>query len=161
MYVLSLLVHAILGIAVIAWIIGENRALFVSVPGRPRISAVELAYWAIGVASVVLGWYFNIRFVLEYHHAGTNPLWGPGASWAEYIYLMFPNWAADSASQDYVFLNVLILPIMSIAGGLRKGLPKPWLFFVSSLFTSAAFGFVLYLIIAERQRRARPAHTAV
>ncbi|WP_405495797.1 DUF2834 domain-containing protein [Nocardia sp. NBC_00511] len=158
MYALSLIVHAILGIAVTAWIISLNRTVFTA--ARPRVTALELAYWAIGFASVILGWYFNIRFVLEYHHAGSNPLWGPGSSWTQYVYLMFPNWAADSASQDYVFLNVLILPLMSIAGGLRKGFPKPWLFFVSSLFTSAAFGFVLYLIVAERHRRVPSASRA-
>ncbi|MFE3189830.1 DUF2834 domain-containing protein [Nocardia sp. NPDC059240] len=150
MYVLSLTVHAILGVAVTAWILRENRSAFAST----RVGPLELAYWAVGFASVVLGWYFNIRFVLEYHHIDLNPLWGPGASWTEYVYLMFPNWAADSASQDYLFLNVLVLPLMSIAGGLRHRIPKPWLFFVVSLFTSAAFGFVLYLIVAGRRRSA-------
>ncbi|MFJ4652476.1 DUF2834 domain-containing protein [Nocardia sp. NPDC088792] len=153
MYLISLIVHAVLGLAVTLWILAENRGLLGAYPDGKRIGALELAYWVIGLASVILGWYFNVRFVLEYHHDGLNPLWGEGASWAQYIYLMFPNWAADSAAQDYTILNVLILPVMSITGGYRKGLPKPWLFFVSSLFTSAAFGFVLYLIIAERHRR--------
>ncbi|MGW5109310.1 DUF2834 domain-containing protein [Nocardia sp. NPDC004123] len=139
--------------ATTAWILRENRALFrVDIDGN-RSSALEIAYWTIGIASVLLGWYFNIRFVARYHSDDSNPLWGNGASWSHYINLMFSNWAADSASQDYTILNVLILPLMSITGGIRKGLPKPWLFFVNSLFTSAAFGFVLYLITADRHRR--------
>ena len=33
------------------------------------------------------------------------------------------------------------------------GLRKPWLFFVTTLFTSCAFGLCLYLYVAERTRR--------
>ena len=37
---------------------------------------------AVGAASVVLGWYFNIRFVQQYAHGHKNPIWGDG-SWAQ------------------------------------------------------------------------------
>ncbi|MVU81670.1 DUF2834 domain-containing protein [Nocardia sp. ET3-3] len=156
MYLISLIVHAILGLAITAWILWENRALYRAKPDGKRTGAVEIAYWTIDIASVLLGWYFNIRFVLEYHSDDSNSLWGNGSSWSHYIELMFGNWAADSASQDYTLLNVAILPLMSISGGLRKGLPKPWLFFVDSLFTSAVFGFVLYLITADRHTMSNP-----
>jgi len=57
---------------------------------------------------------------------------------------MFTNPAADSASQDYTIANVVLLPIFTIVDGYRRGLRRPWLFFVSSLFTSFTFGFAFY-----------------
>jgi len=104
--------------------------------------------------SIGLGWYFNIRFVAEYG-PGTllsNPLWGDG-SWVQYIQLMFVNPAAGSAGQDYTIGNVILLPLMTIIGGRRRGIVKPWLFFVATLFTSFAFGWAFYLATLERQRR--------
>jgi hypothetical protein len=47
----------------------------------------------------------------------------------------------------------VLLPLVTIVDGRRRGIPKPWLFFVSSLFTSCAFGFCLYFAVAERLRR--------
>ena len=61
--------------------------------------------------------------------------------------------AARSASQDYIFVNVAILPLFTIVDGRRRGMRQPWLYFVSSLFTSCAFGFCLYFFVAERLRR--------
>jgi hypothetical protein len=42
---------------------------------------------------------------------------------------------------------------MTIVGGRRRGIARPWLFFVSSLFTSFAFAWAFYLATLERQRR--------
>jgi hypothetical protein len=153
----SLLAHALLGLLVIWLIVRSNPAVFRRTPTGPLLSAYELALYGFGVVSVCLGWYFNIRFVQE-KGPGTfffNPIWGDG-SWAEYIKGMFANPAASSASQDYTIGNVILLPLMTIVDGRRRGIARPWLFFVSTLFTSFAFGWAFYLAVVERQRRLAP-----
>ena len=149
----SLLVHAVLGLTVIGWIVASNSQVFARPPGGPVFSPLELVYYVVGIASVALGWYFNITYVQQYAHGSTNPLWGEHGSWAEYIKLMFTNPAAASASQDYTIANVILLPLVTIVDGYRRGLRHPWLFFVSSLFTSFTFGFAFYFAVIERQRR--------
>jgi hypothetical protein len=148
----SLLVHAALGVTAIWLIIASNPAVFRRTATGPALSALELALYAAGVVSVVLGWYFNVRFVRDYAHGHTNPIWGDG-SWAQYIKLMYANPASSSAGQDYTIANVIILPLITIVEGRRRGIRRPWLFFVSSLFTSFAFAWAFYLATAERQRR--------
>ncbi|OBI47955.1 hypothetical protein A5707_18785 [Mycobacterium kyorinense] len=149
---ISLLVHAILGLTVIGWIVASNPAVFSRPSGGSRFSTLECLYYVIGIASIVLGWYFNIRFVREYSTGSGNPIWGPG-SWSDYIRLMFTNPAASSASQDYTIINVVLLPLFTIIDGYRRGLRRPWLYFVSSLFTSCAFAFAFYFATIERQHR--------
>ncbi len=150
----SLIVHAVLGIACIWFIVRSNPAIFRRVEGGPAVSALEAVYYVIGVASIALGWWFNVRFVTEYGPNALmfNPLWGDG-SWAQYIELMFANPAAASAGQDYTIGNVILLPLMTIIGGRRLGIARPWMFFVSTLFTSFVFGLAFYLMAVERQRR--------
>ena len=150
----SLIAHAVLGILVVWWLVRSNPAVFRRSADGPLLSGNEFALYAIGLASVALGWYFNVRFVLD-DGPGTaffNPLWGDG-SWAQYIKLMFANPAASSAGQDYTIGNVVVLPLMTIVGGRRRGIERPWLYFVSSLFTSFAFAWTFYLATVERQRR--------
>ncbi|MDV3130339.1 DUF2834 domain-containing protein [Mycobacterium sp. 21AC1] len=147
----SLIVHAILGVAVVALIIRSNPELFSRPPG-PRFSALELTFYAVGIASIPLCWYFNMQFVQQYATAGSNPIWGPG-SWAQFIALGYDNPAASSASADYTIANVILLPLFTIADGLRRGIRRPWLFFVASLFTSFAFAFAFYFATIERQHR--------
>ena len=118
----SLLVHALLGFSVIAWIVASNSKVFARPAGGPLFSPMEVVYYVVGIASVVLGWYFNITYVQQYAHGSTNPLWGEHGSWAEYIKLMFTNPAADSASQDYTIANVVLLPIFTIVDGYRLSL---------------------------------------
>jgi Terpene cyclase DEP1 len=149
----SLLVHAVLGFSVIGWIVASNSKVFSRPSSGPLVSPLEAVYYLVGIASVVLGWYFNITYVQQYSHGSTNPLWGQHGSWAEYIRLMFTNPAADSASQDYTIANVILLPLFTIVDGYRRGLKHPWLYFVSSLFTSFAFAFAFYFATIERQRR--------
>jgi hypothetical protein len=156
----SLLVHAALGLAVVGWIIASNRAVYATPPGGPAVSTLECVYYVAGIASVVLGWWFNIHFVQQYAHGSTNPIWGPG-SWADFIRLMFTNPAASSGSQDYIIANVVLLPIFTIVDGHRRGLRRPWLFFVSSLFTSFAFALAFYFATIERQRRHQQARDAL
>ncbi len=123
-------------------------------------SPLEVVYYVVGIASVALGWYFNIRFVQQYALGSTNPIWGNG-SWADYIRLMFTNPAASSASQDYTIANVILLPLFTIIDGYRRGLRRPWLYFVSSLFTSFAFAFAFYFATIERQHRHEQARETV
>jgi hypothetical protein len=150
----SLLAHALLGVLVIWLILRSNPAIFRRTANGPLLSEYEWVLYAVGVVSIGLGWYFNIRFVQE-KGPGTfffNPLWGDG-SWAQYIKLMFANPAASSASQDYTIGNVILLPLLTIVEGRRRGIVRPWLFFISTLFTSFAFGWAFYLATVERQRR--------
>jgi hypothetical protein len=148
----SLVVHALLGLTVIGWIVASNRQVFARPSSGPLLSPLECAYYLVGIASVALGWYFNIRFVHDYSAGSSNPIWGPG-SWSDYIRLMFTNPAASSASQDYTIANVVLLPLFTIIDGYRRGLRRPWLFFLSSLFTSFAFAFAFYFATLERRRR--------
>lgn len=148
----SLVVHALLGLTVIGLIIASNPGIFRRVPAGPQLSALECVYYVLGVASVVVGWYFNIRFVRDYSHGSTNPFWGPG-SYADYIRLMFVNPAGSSAGQDYLFANVILLPLWTIVDGRRRGVRHPWLYFVASDFTSFSFAWAFYLATIERQRR--------
>lgn len=160
----SLITHAVLGIAVILWIVKSNPAVFAKPAGGPLFSPLEVAYYVVGIASIGLGYYFNIRFVAEYAPHGItglhNPIWGPG-SWTQYIQLMFVNPAAGSAGQDYTIANVILLPLFSITDGYRRGFKRPWLYFVSSLFTSFAFAFAFYFATIERQHRHARSREAV
>jgi hypothetical protein len=149
---LSLIAHAALGVAVVWFLVASNRMVFRRPESGSLFSPLECVYYAVGIASVVLGWYFNIRFVREYADGNANPIWGDG-SWAHYIKLMYVNPAASSAGQDYTIGNVILLPLMTIIDGRRRGIRRPWLFFVSSLFTSFAFAWAFYLATTERQRR--------
>jgi hypothetical protein len=148
----SLIVHAILGIIVIAWIVRANPQVFARPAGGPAFSALEIVYYVVGVASIALGYYFNHQFVEQYAVPGGNPIWGPG-SWQEFIALGYVNPAAASASQDYTIVNVILLPLFTIVDGHRRGIRRPWLFFVSSLFASCAFAYAFYFAVVERQRR--------
>ncbi len=155
----SLLVHAVLGVAVVALVVRLNPQIFSRPPG-PALSVTELAFYLVGLASIPICWYFNMRFVADYAEPGGNPVWGPG-SWTEFITLGYTNPAASSASADYTIANVILLPLFTIIDGLRRGIRHPWLFFVSSLFTSFAFAFAFYFATIERQRRHEQAEVVV
>ena len=148
-----IVVHAVLGVLVIAWVLRANPlTLRCPADGGPAVSWLEATYLLVGLASWALGYVFNIQFVHDYAVPGGNPVWGEG-SWQDFIAHLFDNPAASSASQDYIFVNVVLLPLVTIVDGRRRGIARPWLFFVSSLFTSCAFGFCLYFAVAERLRR--------
>jgi hypothetical protein len=148
----ALVVHAILAVVVIAFIVKVNPAVFARVPAGSRSATLEIVYYVVGVVSIPLCWYFNFRYVQEYATDSHNVLWGPG-SWAEFISLGYANPAASSASADYTIGNVILLPLFTIIDGRRRGINRPWLFFVSSLFTSFSFAWAFYLATVERQRR--------
>lgn len=154
---LSLTVHALLGIGVVWLVVQSNPAIFRRPPSGPLLSPLEIALYAVGVVSVAIGWSFNIRFVTENTDGWfTNPFVGDG-SWEQYLKLMFDNPAAGSASGDFITANVVLLPLITIVGGLRLGIPRPWLFFVVTLFASFSFGWAFYAATVERLRRLQDA----
>ena len=138
---ISLLVHAVLGVLTTALMVRWNARLF---RGGSAIRPLEVVIVVVGVTSVVLGWYFNIRYVQQY---------GREASWVHFTQSLFTNWASDSAAQDYIIANVVLFPIWTIVDGRRRGIARPWIFFVMSLFTSYGFAVAAYLLAVERQVR--------
>ena len=153
-----LIAHFLLGLVTIGYVIRSNPSVFRRT--SPRFSPLEIALYVIGIASVIGGYAFNIAFVQQYSHLSGihNPFWGDG-SWAQYMKLMFANPAAGSAGIDYTIANVLLLPVVTISDGLRRGIARPWLFFVSTLFTSFTFGWAFYAATAVRQQRLAGDHS--
>jgi hypothetical protein len=148
----QLLVFGVLGVLTTAYAFWVNRWLF-GERGAGRVTVLEGLYYLFGVVSVGIGWYFNVRYT---HHVGAK------ASYIDYTRALFANWAADSAAQDYIMVNVVLLPLWTIVDGRRRGIRAPWIFFVMSLFTSLAFAMAFYLAFVERQVRAgRPQAAAV
>jgi hypothetical protein len=140
---LSLFVFGVLGIAATAIAFVGNRHLFTG-NAAGRVSVLEGLYYLIAICAVVLGWYFNVRYTHQYGHR---------ANYVNYTKMLFTNWAADSAAQDYIIVNVVLLPLWTIIDGRRRGLRVAWIFFVMSLFTSLAFSVAMFLAFIERQLR--------
>jgi Terpene cyclase DEP1 len=138
----QLLIFGILGIATTAAAFWVNRQLFAGGAAGP-VTLLEGVYYGVGVGSIVLGWYFNVRYTHTYHDA----------NYWNYTKMLFSNWAADSAAQDYIIVNVVLMPLWTIVEGTRRGLRWAWIFFVISLFTSLAFSIALFLAFMERQLR--------
>jgi len=145
----SLTFYAVLGLASTALAFACNRRLF-SGHAVGRVTTLEGVYYVVGLTSLCLGWYFNVRYTHTYAHA----------SYINYTKMLFSNWAADSAAQDYTIVNLVLLPLWTIVDGRRRGLRVPWIFFVMSLFTSLAFSMAMYLAFVERQDRYEPAEPA-
>ena len=148
---ISLIVHAVLGVATTAFVVWRNRRLFAGSWAGRRVTPLEAIFYVVGLVSVALGWYCNIRYVDQY---------GPTASWVHFTQSLFDNWAASSAAQDYIIANVVLFPLWTIVDGRRRGIAVPWGFFVMSLFTSFAFSMAAYLAVVERQVRYDRAHGA-
>ena len=138
----QLLIFGLLGIVTTGAAFWVNRRIFTG-GGAGPVTLLEAVYYLAGVTSIVLGWYFNIRYTHTYHDA----------NYWNYTKMLFSNWAADSAAQDYVIVNLLLLPLWTIVEGGRRGLRWAWIFFVMSLFTSLAFAVALFLAFMERQLR--------
>jgi len=139
----SLVFYGTLGVLSTAGAFAWNRHLFAAGAVR-RVSPLEAIFYVVGVVSLCLGWYFNVRYTHTYGHK---------ANYVNYTKMLFTNWAADSAAQDYTIVNVVLLPLWTIADGRRRGIRTPWIFFVMSLFTSLAFAMAMYLAFVERQVR--------
>jgi hypothetical protein len=138
----QLLIFGLLGIVTTAAAFWVNRRIFTG-GGTGSVTLLEAVYYLVGVTSIVLGWYFNVRYTHTYHDA----------NYWNYTKMLFTNWAADSAAQDYVIVNLVLLPLWTIIEGGRRGLRWTWIFFVMSLFTSLAFSMALFLAFMERQLR--------
>jgi hypothetical protein len=139
----SLFFYGTLGVLSTAAAFVCNRRLFQTGKAR-RVTLLEGIYYFVALCSLLLGWYFNVRYVHQYRHT---------ASYANYIKMLFSNWAADSAAQDYTIVNLVLMPLWTISEGRRRGLRIPWIFFVMSLFTSLAFSVAMFLAFIERQDR--------
>ena len=140
----SLVFFGILGLASTVAAFVANRRLF-SGGQAGRISVLEGIYYVVGVVlAAASGWYFNVPL---------HPHCTHDASYVNYTKMLFSNWAADSAAQDYTIVNVVLLPLWTITEGRRRGMQWPWIFFVMSLFTSLAFSVAFFLAFMERQIR--------
>jgi hypothetical protein len=148
----ALLVHALLGVVVFVVIVKSNPGIFARFQTGSQVSALEVFYYVVGVASIALGYYFNYQFVQDYSTSSSNPIWGPG-SWQEFIALGYVNPAAGSASQDYTIMSLLIFPVFAIVDGRRRGINHAWLYIGFILFASSASAWAFYLAAVERQRR--------
>jgi len=129
----QLLVFGVLGVLTTAYAFWVNRWLFGD-DGAGRVTVLEALFYLVGAVSVGIGWYFNVKYT---HHVGSN------ANYVSYTKALFANWAADSAAQDYIIVNVVLLPLWTVVDGRRRGLRAPWIFFVMAF----------YLAFVERQVR--------
>jgi Terpene cyclase DEP1 len=86
------------------------------------------------------------------------PYTGRIASWMHFTRMLFDNPAAGSAGQDMIVTNVFLFPLWTMIDGPRRGMRRPWIYFVISLFTSFGFAMGLYLGAQERQLRWNAAH---
>ncbi|MGZ6777472.1 MAG: DUF2834 domain-containing protein [Mycobacterium sp.] len=156
----ALVIHAILGIATIAFIVRSNFVLFRRTATGPQVSALEIFLWGLGIVSLPVTWYFNIRYVQEY---AENPFWGQ-PTWAQFMAMGYVNPSSSSQVADYTILSV-IMAVWAVVDGRRRGFKNAWLYFALFLFTSSTFGSAMYLATVERQRRhkltASPAESAV
>ncbi len=139
----QLFFYGILGVASTAAAFAVNRRLFAG-GAAGTVTLLEGRYYVFGLVSLCLGWYFNVRYV----HADPH-----SASYVNYTKALFASWASDSAAQDSIMVNLVLLPLWTIVDGRRRGLRAPWIFFVMSLFTSLAFAMAFYLAFVERQLR--------
>ena len=141
---LSLLIHAALGVLTIALYFRFNAPLYQNDWPGSRVTFLEGLYYALAVGSVCTGWYFNVHYVMAYPDE---------ASWMHFTRMLFDNPAAASAGQDMIVTNVFLFPLWTIIDGSRRGLRHTWIYFVISLFTSFGFAMGLYLAAQERQVR--------
>jgi hypothetical protein len=140
----SLLIHAGLGLICLVLFFVFNAHTYKAGWEGAAPSFLEVLYYLIAVASVCVGWYFNIQYVMA------DPA---KAGWIDYTKNLFTNAAADSGSQDLITSNVFLFPLWTIIDGPRRGLKQCWIYFVLSLFTSFGFAMGLYLAAQERQVR--------
>ncbi len=141
---LSLLVHAGLGALTVAVFFSVNAHLYRGDWPGSRSTLLEGVYYMLAVASVCVGWYFNVTYVFAYPAE---------ASWVHFTKLLFATPAGGSGAQDLIVTNVFLLPLWTMTDGPRRGLRGTWIYFVMSLFTSLGFAVGLYLAAQERQVR--------
>jgi hypothetical protein len=140
----SLLVHAALGLLTLGIFFYTNVHLYRRNWAGSRTTVLEGLYYALAVASVCVGWFFNVRYVLAYPAE---------ASWAHFTAMLFTNPASASGAQDLIVTNLFLFPLWTMIDGPRRGLRNTWIYFTISLFTSFGFAMGLYLAAQERQLR--------
>ncbi len=84
----------------------------------------------MGIVSLPVTWYFNIRYVQEY---AENPFWGQ-ATWAQFIAMGYVNPSSSSQVADYTIMSV-IMAVWAVVDGRRRGIKHAWLYFALFLFT--------------------------
>lgn len=141
---LSLIIHALLGVASTAAAFALNAHLYRPSGEGTAPSIAECVYYVFSVISVCIGWYFNQKYVFSYPEQ---------AGWIHFTRQIFDTPAGGSAGQDMIITNVVFFPMWTIMDGRRTGLKSPWIFFVMSLFTSFSFAMGLYYAAQERQIR--------
>lgn len=146
---ITVIARAVLGVATIALIVASNRHIFRRAPSGPQVSEMEFVYYVIGIASIALAWYFNVRYASQYSTGWENPM----ESWTNYFKSMFANPAASAVSQGYLVANLLLLPLYTIVDGYRHAVRRPWLYFVVSWFIPFTVVWAFYLATVDRQRR--------
>jgi len=140
----SLVIHAALGALTVAIFFYVNAPLYRSDWPGSRVTFLEGLYYLAAVGSVLVGWYFNVHYVLAY----------PAEySWVHYTKMLFANPASASGGQDLIVTNVVLFPLWTMIDGQRRGLRGCWIYFTISLFTSFGFAMGLYLAAQERQVR--------
>ena len=140
----SLLIHAALGALTVGIFFYANAYLYRAAWPGSGVTFVEGLYYTLAVASVCMGWYFNVRYVFAYP---------ADASWPHFIRMLFVNPAAGSIGQDIIVTNAVLFPLWTMIDGSRRGLRHTWIYFTMSLFTSFGFAMGLYLAAQERQVR--------
>lgn len=141
---LSLVIHAALGGFTVWLFYRFNAHLYRAAWPNSRVTLLEGAYYVFSVASVLVGWWFNVHYVMAHPQQ---------ASWWHFTSMLFDNPAAGSIGQDMIVANVILFPLWTIIDGPRRGMRQPWIYFVLSLVTSFGFAMGLYLAAQERQLR--------
>ena len=102
----SIIVHFLLGLAVVGWLIASNPKIYAKPEGGPWLSPLECVYYAAGIGSIALGYYFNIHFVMDAHGQG-NLVSGP-ASYPTFLKMQFawPSIVVKPVGDVGVLLNL-------------------------------------------------------
>jgi len=141
---LSLLIHASLGVLTVVVFHRVNRHLYAGDWPGSSTTFLEGLYYVLAVGSVCIGWYFNVTYVFTYPEE---------ASWVHFTKMLFTNPAAGSGGQDLIITNAILFPLWTMVDGPRRGLRHCWIYFTMSLVTSFGFAMALYLAAEERQVR--------
>ena len=141
---MSLAIHAALGVLTVVIFYRVNRYLYVRDWQGSGVTWLEGLYYLLAIASVCTGWYFNVTYVMTYPAE---------ASWVHFTRMLFTNPAAASGGQDLIVTNAILFPLWTMIDGPRRGLKGTWIYFTMSLFTSFGFAMGLYLAAQERQVR--------
>ena len=141
---MSLAIHAALGFLTVVVFFRVNRHLYAGDWDGSRVTGLEGLYYLVAIASVCIGWYFNVTYVMTYPNE---------ASWLHFTKMLFTNPAASSGGQDLIITNAILFPLWTMIDGPRRGLKGTWIYFTMSLVTSFGFAMGLYLAAQERQVR--------